>query len=154
MQHVRVCNSFKFDKSGTTKDALFSGPVVLMQEGLFLVAKKVTTNSQNVAMAVFGLLGALIASLFSSLEKINFPYPVVTESELPQTLRDVEGFGRLKEKYKIVVVQREQILGYAYSFFKGFRLICDGEEIRLLGSKKKLIASFIEFGYAEYKPEE
>ena len=154
MQHVRVSKSFKFDKSGTTKDALFSGPVVLMKEGLFLVAKKVTTDSQNVAMAVFGLLGALIASLFSSLNKINFPYPVVTCSELPELLREIEDFIRLKEKHKIIIVQREEILGFTSSFFKGFRLVCSGEEIRLMGSKKKLIANFVEFGYAEYKPEE
>lgn len=154
MQQIRVCKSFKFAKSGTTKDASFTGPVVLMQEGLFLVAKKVTTNSHHVAGAVFGLLGVLIASLFDSLDKTTFPYPVVTESELPDALRDVESFGRLKEKHKIVILQREQILGYTSSFIKGFRLVCTGEEIRLMGSKKKLITSFVEFGYAEYKPEE
>lgn len=151
MQHIKLCKSFKFDKRGTTKDASFTGPVVLMQEGLFLVAKKVTTNSHHIAGAVFGIIGVLIASLFDSLDKITFPYPVVTESELPPPLRDIEGFGRLKEKHKIVIVQREQILGYTCSFLKGFRVICDGEEIRLTGSKKKLIASFIEYGYMEYK---
>ncbi len=153
MQHIRLCKKFKFKKKGSTKNASFSGPVVLMQEGLFLVAKSVTTESQGAAMALFGLIGALIASWFSSLDKINFPYPVVAYNDLPEQLRNVEGFGKLTEKHKIVIVKREQILGYTSSFFKGFKLICTGEEIVLLGSKRKLISSFVEYGYTEYKPE-
>jgi len=152
MQNIRVCSRFKFDKKGSTKNASFSGPVVLLQDGLFLVAKSVTTESAHLAMALFGLLGALFASFFSSLDNIKFPYPAVRCGDLPDQLRNIKGFGRLKEKYRIVIVKREEIIGYTSSFFGTFKLICTGEEIVLLGSRRKLISSFIEYGYAEYKP--
>lgn len=153
MRHTKVCTRFKFESKGITKNATFSGPVVLLPEGLFLAAKGVTTESANAAAAMFGLLGALLASLFSSLDKIEFPYPAVTCNDLPEQVRNLEGFGKLKEKHRIVIVKREQILGYTSSFFKPFTLICAGEDVVLLGPRKKLISVFSEYGYAEHKPE-
>ena len=153
MQHKKIAKRFRFEKDGITKNATFSGPVVLLQDGLFLVAKSVRTQSAGTAMALFGLLGALFVSLFSSLSKINFPYPAITCAELPDQLRDIKGFGKLKEKHRIIVLRREEILGYKSSLFGGFKLICTGENIFLLDSKKKLISGFLEHGYVEYKPE-
>ena len=74
MQHIKLCKRFRFDEKGSTKNASFFGPVVLLEDGLFLVAKSVTTQSANMLIAMFGLLGALLATLFSPLKKIKFPY--------------------------------------------------------------------------------
>ena len=153
MEHTKVCRRFKFEKKGITKNASFSGPVVLLGDGLFLVAKSVTTGSEVMTTALFGLLGALIASLSSSVAKMEFPYPAATCDELPDELRSLKAFGKLKEKHRIVVVQREDILGFTSSFLGGFKLVCAGEDIVLMGSKKKLKSSFLEHGYAEYEPE-
>ena len=152
IQHTRVCKAFKFEKKGVTNNATFSGAAVLMQEGLFLVAKSVTKESENVAGAMFGLLGMMIASKLSSLAKMDYPYSVVTCNELPDQVRELQDFRNLKDKHRIVIVDRSEILGYMSSFLGGFKLVCTGEDIVLVGSKKKLKSFFDEYGYSEYDP--
>lgn len=151
MEHIEVGKQFKFEKTGTTKNATFTGHAVLFPECLVLVPKRVTTENAAAASFFFGVLGALIASMFSSADAIEYPYPTVLYRDLPEPLRGVKALRKLKDAQRVVVVRREQIRGYTSSFLEGFRLICDGETIKIQGSRGKLISNFAKHGYPEHK---
>ena len=150
MQDTKICKSFKFDEKGTTKNATFSGAVIAFDAGFLLVPKSMQSQTGATMMAMFGLLGMLIASFSNNLKKVQFPYPTITYAELEQLFPGVGGLGRLKLDQRIVVLKRDQVLGYTASFWTGVKLVCSGEDVALMGSKKKIVAALAEFGYQEH----
>lgn len=151
MEHIEVGKSFGFDKTGVTKNATFTGPVVLFEHCLVLVPRKVTTENATAAGFFFGVIGALLASMFSSVDKMEYPYPAVFFRDLPEPIRAVRPFRKLKGEQRVVVIRREQIQGYTKSFFTGFRLVCEGESVMIRGSQGKLVNAFTKYGHPELK---
>ena len=149
MQDTTIAKSFKFEKKGSTKNATFSGPVIAFDDGFLLVPKKMQSETGAGMVAMFGLLGMLIASFSNNVKKVNFPYPTITHAELEQVFPGVGGLGRLKPDQRIVVLKRDQVLGYTASFWTGVQLVCSGENVSLMGSKKKIVAALAEFGYQQ-----
>jgi hypothetical protein len=99
---------------------------------------------------MFGLLGMLIASFSNNVKKVDFPYPTITYAMLEEIFPGVAGLGRLKPDQRIVLLKRDQVLGYTSSFWTGVQLVCSGENVSLMGSKKKITAALAEFGYQEH----
>ncbi len=150
MQDTTIAKSFKFDEKGTTKNATFSGPVIAFDDGFLLVPKKMQSQSGTAIAVNFGLLGMLIASLFNNIKKVDFPYPTITYAMLEEIFPGVGGLGRLKPDQPIVLLKRDQVLGYTSSFWTGVQLVCSGENVFLMGSKNKITAALAEFGYQEH----
>ena len=150
MQDTTISKSFKFDQKGTTKNATFSGPVIAFDDGFLLVPKSMQSESGAAMMAMFGLLGMLIASFSNKVSKVEFPYPTITYAELEQIFPGVGGLGRLKPAQRIVALKRDQVLGYTSSFWTGVQLVCSGENVSLMGSRKKIVAALADFGYQEH----
>jgi hypothetical protein len=108
-------------------------------------------SESGAAMAAsFGLLGFLIASLSNNVKKVEFPYPTITYGELDQIFPGLPGLGKLKPDQRVVVLKRGQVLGYTSSFWTGVQLVCSGENVALMGAKKKVVAALDEFGYQEH----
>ena len=149
MHATKICNSFRFDQKGVTKAATFTGPVVVFDDGFLLVPKSMQTQSGAQMTAMFGLLGYLIASLSSNVKKAELPYPTITYGELEQIFPGLPGLGKLKIDQRVIVLKREQVLGYTASFWTGVQLVCSGENVALTGARKKIVAALAEFGYQE-----
>jgi hypothetical protein len=144
-----LSKSFKYTGHQGSEGAVFHGGIFADEEGLYLVHNKTSWESGNTAVALFGLLGALIHHLCTRKKQASYPFEGMDFGSLPFELSSKFDAVKVGPEARLSIVRKTEITGIAKSMMKGARIQVGGIEITVLSPKKQAWHQLCEWGYPE-----
>jgi hypothetical protein len=146
----KIGTSFSFQHHPPTQGMVFSGPVVLSDDGLMLIPMSKQSQQAAGLLHFIGIIGLLVLLFMRSVKKISFPFPVLTYASVAPALADIPKLGKLKPDQPLMVVHKDLIRGFHSTFFGGLRLVCVNRVvIRLSGARNRNTLLMREIGLTD-----
>ncbi len=147
-----MCKSFRFKGHAATEGMTFYGKLVLSDDGLLLIPKSKQDASAGGWVHLLGVVALIVLMFQRSVKKVTWPFDAVPYRDLEAGLAKVPKLGGCNPDQPVLLVHRDQIVGFSSSFWKGFSVVCRNRVVIVpIGARSRLTACFRELEYQEIR---